>query len=262
MQLCTGANPDHPGAAYGYPGYGGWIGGQADYVMVPYADFNLLRLPPGAETTRRMRDLALLTDILPTGYHAAVSAGVGPGSSVYIAGAGPVGLACAASCRLLGASAVLVGDLVADRLAWVPRVGAIPVDIGSTDGPRDAVAAATGSPEVDAAVDSVGYESHGAGSERGRQIPRVALSQVIDVVRPEGRVGVPGYYIERDPGASDEWAARGRVLFDIGQAWAKSLTICMGGVPAMRYNALLLSAIMADRISIADAVNVAVVPLR
>ena len=85
--------------AYGYVDMGGWVGGQAEYVLVPYADFNLLKLPNREAAMEKIRDLTCLSDILPTGYHGAVTAGVGPGSTVYIAGAGPVGLAAAASAR-------------------------------------------------------------------------------------------------------------------------------------------------------------------
>ena len=92
--VCLSVNPARPGAAYGYVDMGGWVGGQAEYVMVPYADFNLLKFPNKAQAMEKIRDLTCLSDILPTGYHGAVSAGVGPGSIVYIAGAGPVGLAC------------------------------------------------------------------------------------------------------------------------------------------------------------------------
>ena len=91
--ICLHVNPARPGAAYGYVDMGGWIGGQAEYVMVPYADFNLFRLPDKARAMAKIKDLTLLSDIIPTGYHGAVSAGVGPGSIVYVAGAGPVGLA-------------------------------------------------------------------------------------------------------------------------------------------------------------------------
>src|SRR5882724_5730491 len=91
--------------AYGYVDMGGWIGGQADYVMVPYADFNLLRFPDKARAMEKIRDLTCLSDILPTGFHGAVTAKVGVGSTVYVAGAGPVGLAAAASARILGAAA-------------------------------------------------------------------------------------------------------------------------------------------------------------
>src|SRR6478752_2353563 len=114
--ICLNVNPSRPGAAYGYVDMGGWVGGQAEYVMVPYADFNLLKFPDRDRAMAKMADLALLSDIFPTGYHGAVTAGVGPGSTVYVAGAGPVGLACAASCHLLGAAVVIVGDLNPERL--------------------------------------------------------------------------------------------------------------------------------------------------
>ena len=77
--ICLNVNPARPGAAYGYVDMGGWVGGQAEYVMVPYADFNLLKFPDKAQAMAKIRDLTCLSDILPTGYHGAVSAGVGPG---------------------------------------------------------------------------------------------------------------------------------------------------------------------------------------
>ncbi|MGH8760767.1 MAG: alcohol dehydrogenase catalytic domain-containing protein, partial [Burkholderiales bacterium] len=109
--VCLSVNPSRAGGAYGYVDMGGWIGGQAEYVMVPYADFNLLRFPDKTQAMAKIRDLTCLSDILPTGFHGAVTAGVGPGTTVYIAGAGPVGLAAAASARLLGAAVVIVGDV-------------------------------------------------------------------------------------------------------------------------------------------------------
>ena len=104
--ICLNVNPARPGAAYGYVDMGGWVGGQAEYTMVPYADFNLLKFPDKDQAMAKIKDLTLLSDIFPTGYHGAVTAGVGPGTVVYVAGAGPVGLACAASCHLLGAACV------------------------------------------------------------------------------------------------------------------------------------------------------------
>src|SRR3954463_14927478 len=114
--VCLNVNPSRPGAAYGYVDMGGWIGGQAEYVMCPYADFNLLKFPDKAQAMAKIRDLTLLSDIFPTGYHGAVTAGVGPGTIVYVAGGGPVGLACAAACQLLGSAVVIVGDMIAARL--------------------------------------------------------------------------------------------------------------------------------------------------
>src|ERR1700758_4131251 len=94
--ICLNVNGDRAGAAYGYVDMGGWIGGQAEYVMVPYADFNLLKFPDRDQALAKIKDLTMLSDILPTGYHGAVTAGVIPGATVYVAGAGPVGLASAA----------------------------------------------------------------------------------------------------------------------------------------------------------------------
>src|SRR6187200_354407 len=115
--ICLNVNPARPGAAYGYVDMGGWVGGQANYVLVPYADWNLLKFPDRDQALEKMMDLAMLSDIFPTGFHGAVSAGVGVGSTVYIAGAGPVGLAAATSAQLLGAAVVIVGDLNEERLA-------------------------------------------------------------------------------------------------------------------------------------------------
>ena len=115
--VCLSVNPARAGGAYGYVDMGGWIGGQAEYVMVPYADFNLLRFPDREQAMAKITDLTCLSDILPTGFHGAVTAGVGSGTTVYVAGAGPVGLAAAASARLLGAAVVIVGDVNPARLA-------------------------------------------------------------------------------------------------------------------------------------------------
>src|SRR6202048_3478582 len=121
--VCLHVNSDRAGGAYGYVDMGGWIGGQADYVMVPYADFNLLKFPDKAQAMEKITDLTCLSDILPTGFHGAVTAKVGVGSTVYVAGAGPVGLAAAASARILGAAAVLIGDMNRERLAHAKSVG-------------------------------------------------------------------------------------------------------------------------------------------
>src|SRR3970282_1387245 len=110
---------------------GGWVGGQAEYVMVPYADFNLLQLPPREKSLPKIKDLTMLSDIFPTGYHGAFTAGVTTGSTVYIAGAGPVGLAAATSAHLLGAAVVIVGDMNADRLAQARTFGCETVDLTS-----------------------------------------------------------------------------------------------------------------------------------
>src|SRR5277367_5556856 len=121
--VCLNVNPARPGAAYGYVDMGGWIGGQAEYVMIPFADFNLLKFPDRDRALAKIRDLTMLSDILPTGFHGAVNAKVGVGSIVYVAGAGPVGMAAAASARLLGAAVTMVGDFNQDRLAHAKKMG-------------------------------------------------------------------------------------------------------------------------------------------
>src|SRR6202034_3937778 len=115
--ICLNVNGDRAGGAFGYVDMGGWIGGQAEYVMAPYADFSLLKFPDKHQALQKIEDLTLLSDIFPTGYDGAVKAGVTTGSTVYVAGAGPVGLACAAACQLLGAAVVIVGDMIPERLA-------------------------------------------------------------------------------------------------------------------------------------------------
>src|SRR3954453_9668219 len=131
--VCLNVNPSRAGGAYGYVDMGGWVGGQADYVLVPYADFNLLKFPDKDQALAKIRDLTMLSDILPTGFHGAVSAGVGVGSTVYIAGAGPVGLAAAASARILGAAVVMIGDMNDERLKHAKAVGFEPIDLKKSD---------------------------------------------------------------------------------------------------------------------------------
>src|SRR5216684_205315 len=151
--ICLYVNPARPGAAYGYVDMGGWVGGQAEYVLVPYADFNLLKFPDKDQAMAKIKDLTLLSDIFPTGYHGAYTAGVTTGSTVYVAGAGPVGLACAAACQLLGAALVMVGDMIPERLAQAASFGCVPIDLKEDASLADQIAQVVGVPEVDAAVD-------------------------------------------------------------------------------------------------------------
>src|SRR5438309_3239017 len=148
--ICLNVNPERPGSAYGYVDMGGWVGGQAEYVMVPYADWNLLKFPDKDQAMEKILDLTMLSDIFPTGFHGAYTAGVGPGSTVYVAGAGPVGLACAHSAQFLGAAVVIVGDLIPERLAQAHSFGCETVDISKGEIP-DQIEQLLGVPEVDAA---------------------------------------------------------------------------------------------------------------
>src|SRR3979409_1060277 len=145
--VCLHVNSDRAGGAYGYVDMGGWIGGQADYVMVPYADFNLLKFPDKAQAMEKIRDLTCLSDILPTGFHGAVTAKVGVGSTVYVAGAGPVGLAAAAAARILGAATVLIGDLNQERLQQARSFGCETVDVSLAASLADQIEQIVGVPE-------------------------------------------------------------------------------------------------------------------
>jgi glutathione-independent formaldehyde dehydrogenase len=259
--VCLNVNPARPGAAYGYVDMGGWVGGQAEYVMVPYADFNLLKFPDKDRAMSKIRDLTCLSDILPTGYHGAVSAGVGPGSTVYVAGAGPVGLACAAACQLLGAACVIVGDLVQDRLAQARSFGCEVVDVSKKATVAEQIEAILGVPEVDSAVDCVGFEARGHGPDARIEAPATVLNSLMDITRAAGAIGIPGLYVTGDPGGVDENAKVGRLSIRIGLGWAKSHIFTTGQCPVMKYNRQLMQAILHERIKIAQAVNVEVIRL-
>jgi glutathione-independent formaldehyde dehydrogenase len=259
--ICLNVNPARPGAAYGYVDMGGWVGGQAQYVMVPYADFNLLKFPDKDQAMEKIKDLTCLSDIFPTGYHGAVTAGVKPGSTVYVAGAGPVGLACAASCHLLGAAVVIVGDMNKVRLKQAKSFGCEVVDLTKDAKLSQQIEQILGVPEVDSAVDCVGFEAHGQGKDAGTEKPATVLNSIMQVTRAGGELGIPGLYVTGDPGAADEAAKEGTLGIRIGLGWAKSHTFHTGQCPVMRYNRQLMMCILKDKVKIAKAVNVTTITL-
>ncbi|GAC1431784.1 MAG: formaldehyde dehydrogenase, glutathione-independent [Ktedonobacteraceae bacterium] len=258
--VCLNVNPARPGAAYGYVDMGGWIGGQAEYVMVPYADWNLLKFPDRAQAMEKIKDLTMLSDIFPTGYHGAFTAGVTTGSTVYIAGAGPVGLACAASAQLLGASVVIVGDMIKERLEQARSFGCETIDLTQSGELPDMIEQIVGEPEVDAAVDCVGFEARGHGAGAG-EAPATVLNSVMSITRAAGSIGIPGLYVTGDPGGIDEHAKIGQIGIRIGLGWAKSLSFTTGQCPVMRYHRQLMNAILHDKVQIAKAVNATVISL-
>ncbi|WP_374975341.1 formaldehyde dehydrogenase, glutathione-independent [Microbacterium trichothecenolyticum] len=252
--ICLNVNPDRPGSAYGYVDMGGWVGGQAEYVLVPYADWNLLVFPDRDQALEKILDLTMLSDIFPTGFHGAYTAGVRPGSTVYIAGAGPVGLAAAVGAQLLGAAVVIVGDLNADRLARARSFGCETVDVSQGD-PKDQIAEILGVPEVDAGVDAVGFEARGHGTDASHEAPATVLNSLMDLTAAGGALGIPGLYVTGDPGGIDEAAKVGSLSLRLGLGWAKSLSFTTGQCPVMRYNRQLMMAILHDKVHIADAVG-------
>ncbi|HMF53888.1 MAG TPA: formaldehyde dehydrogenase, glutathione-independent [Edaphobacter sp.] len=259
--VCLNVNPSRAGGAYGYVDMGGWVGGQAEYVMVPYADFNLIKFPDKAQAMEKIRDLTMLSDILPTGFHGAVMAGVGVGSTVYIAGAGPVGLAAAASAQILGAAVVLVGDMNTDRLKHAASVGFQPIDLSKSDKLEELIEQVLGVPEVDAAVDAVGFEAKGHGAHHTEEAPATVLNSLMTITRAAGGIGIPGLYVTADPGSKDKAAQQGSLSMRFGLGWAKSHRFFTGQTPVLKYNRALMQAILYDRLPIAKIVNATVISL-
>ena len=258
--ICLNVNPDRPGSAYGYVDMGGWVGGQAEYVMVPYADWNLLKFPDKDQAMAKILDLTMLSDIFPTGFHGAYTAGVQPGSTVYIAGAGPVGLAAATSAQLLGAAVVIVGDLAPERLAQARSFGCETVDV-SQGSPQDQIEQILGVPEVDCAVDAVGFEAKGHGADAGHEAPATVLNSLMEITAAGGALGIPGLYVTGDPGGVDDNAKVGALSIQLGLGWAKSLSFTTGQCPVMKYHHGLMQAILHDKVQIARNVNATVIPL-
>ncbi|VXC47341.1 putative dehydrogenase [Arthrobacter sp. 9AX] len=259
--ICLNVNPDRPGSAYGYVDMGGWVGGQANYVLVPYADWNLLKFPDKDQAMEKILDLAMLSDIFPTGFHGAVTAGVGVGSTVYVAGAGPVGLAAATSAHLLGAAVVIVGDLNEDRLAQARSFGCETVDL-TKGGPAEQIEQILGVPEVECGIDAVGFEARGQGhGKNAEEAPATVLNTLMDITAAGGALGIPGLYVTGDPGGIDEAAKKGALSLSLGTGWAKSLSFTTGQCPVMKYNRQLMMAILNDRVSIAKNVNAKPIPL-
>jgi glutathione-independent formaldehyde dehydrogenase len=258
--VCLNVNPDRPGSAYGYVDMGGWVGGQAEYVLVPYADWNLLVFPDKEQAMEKILDLTMLSDIFPTGYHGAYTAGVKSGSTVYVAGAGPVGLAAAHSAQILGASVVIVGDMIPERLKQAKSFGCETIDVSKGD-PKDQIEQILGVPEVDAAIDAVGFEARGHGSDSDHEAPATVLNSIMDVTRAAGKLGIPGLYVTGDPGGIDEAAQTGSLSIKIGLGWAKSLSFTTGQCPVMQYHDGLMKMILHDKAQIAKAVNATVISL-
>jgi glutathione-independent formaldehyde dehydrogenase len=259
--VCLNVNPSRAGGAYGYVDMGGWVGGQAEYVMVPYADFNLIKFPDKAQALEKIRDLTMLSDILPTGFHGAVTAGVGVGSTVYVAGAGPVGMAAAASAQILGAAVVLVGDMNPDRLKHAASVGFQPIDLSKSDRLEELIEAVLGVPEVDASIDAVGFEAKGHGAQHTVEAPATVLNSLMAITRAAGGIGIPGLYVTEDPGSKDKAAQHGALSMRFGLGWAKSHRFSTGQTPVLKYNRALMQAILHGRLPIAKIVNATVISL-
>ncbi|MEU9924322.1 glutathione-independent formaldehyde dehydrogenase [Streptomyces griseoluteus] len=243
--VCETTNPKVDCGAYGF-NLGDYDGGQAEYMFVPYADFQLLKFPDKDQAMAKIRELAVLSDILPTAFHGLMEGGAKTGSTVYIAGAGPVGRCAVAAARLIGASCIIVGDHNKDRLELVKQHGCETIDLTQDAALTDQIEAILGEPRVDCAVDYVGTEAHGLGSQAEDMDPAYAINQVIDATRAGGATGVIGVY-GPDPLAKSKEEQEGTYPIDFGKAWIKSPHITAGQAPVMQYNRELMMAILWDR---------------
>lgn len=239
--FCLIANPGNAGAAYGYAEMGPYSGGQAELLRVPYADFNCLVLPPDAE--EKENDYVMLSDIFPTGYHATELAGMRPGDSVVIYGAGPVGLMAAHSAMLKGASEVMVVDMHKDRLALAEKMGAIPID--DSDGSAvEQILSMTNGQGADCGCECVGYQCC---DRHGHEVPNLTMNNLVKTVRATGGIGVVGVFMPEDPGAVDKMAQQGKLAFDFGSFFTKGQRIGTGQANVKAYNRLLAKLIAKGR---------------
>ena len=238
---CLTVNPGFAGGAYGFAGMGPYSGGQAELLRVPYGDFNCLVLPPDAR--EKESDYVMLSDIFPTGYHATELAGVKPGDTVVIYGAGPVGLMAAYSANLKGASKVMVVDTHKDRLKLAEKIGAIAID-DTEGGGVDRILALTGGKGADRGCECVGYQCCNMHRE---EVPNLTMNNLVKTVKATGGIGVIGVFLPEDPGAKDKLAKEGKLAFDFGQFWVKGQHVATGQANVKAYNRKLCNLIEAGK---------------
>jgi glutathione-independent formaldehyde dehydrogenase len=240
--FCLTCNPGMAGAAYGFAGMGPYSGGQAELLRVPYGDFNCLVLPRDA--AEKESDYVMLADIFPTGYHATELAGVQPGESVVIYGAGPVGLMAAMSSAIKGASQVMVVDTHKDRLALAEKAGAIAIDDTEGDG-VEKIMELTGGKGADRGCECVGYQCCNMHRE---EVSNLTMNNLVATVKATGRIGVVGVFVPEDPNAKDRLEKRGQLAFDFGAFWFKGQSMGTGQANVKAYNRLLSRLIEKDKV--------------
>jgi threonine dehydrogenase-like Zn-dependent dehydrogenase len=237
----TCAAPGSAGAAYGFAGMGPYSGGQAEYLRVPYADFNCLQLPP--DVKEKENDYVMLSDIFPTGWHATELAGIKPGDSVVIYGAGPVGLMAGISANIRGASKVMIVDQHPDRLKLAEKIGAVAIDDSKGDAVEKVLALTEGI-GADCGCEAVGYQCQ---DHHGHEVPNLTMNNLVKSVKATGGIGVVGVFLPKDPGASDVMAKKGQVAFDFGSFWIKGQKIGTGQANVKAYNRKLRDLITAGK---------------
>jgi glutathione-independent formaldehyde dehydrogenase len=241
--FCLAANPQPgmAGAAYGFADMGPYQGGQAEYLRVPWADFNCLKLPPDAD--EKQNDYVMVADIFPTGWHVTELAGMRPGDAVVIYGSGPVGLMAAHAAMIKGACNVMVVDRHPDRLRLAESIGAVAIDDSKVN-PVDRVMELTHGLGADVGCECVGYQCH---DPAGKEIPNLTMNNLVKSVKFTGGIGVVGVFTPQDPGAGDKLAKKGEIAFDWGMCWFKGQHIATGQCNVKAYNRQLRDLIHAGR---------------
>jgi len=239
--FCLTANPGTAGAAYGFAGMGPYSGGQAELLRVPFGDYNCLVLPEDAK--EKENDYVMLSDIFPTGYHATELAGVKPGESVVIYGAGPVGLMATMSAFIKGASQVFVVDTHKDRLALAEKMGAVAIDDTEGEGVQRILDLTEGK-GADRGCECVGYQCC---DKHGKEVPNLTMNNLVQSVKATGGIGVVGVFLPQDPGAQDALAKEGKLAFDFGNFWFKGQKIGTGQANVKHYNRNLAKLIHAGK---------------
>jgi len=238
---CLVMNPGFAGAAYGFAGMGPYSGGQAEYLRVPFGDFNCLKLPEDAE--EKENDYVMLSDIFPTGYHATELANVQVGDTVVIYGAGPVGLMAAHSAIIKGASKVMVVDNHKDRLKLAEEFGAIPIDF-STAPAVEQVLELTNGMGADKGCECVGYQCC---DKHGEEHSNVTMNELVQAVKATGSIGVVGVFVSKDPKSKETLQKKGHMEFDFGNFWMKGQRIATGQANVKSYNRQLCSLISSGK---------------
>lgn len=238
---CLNVNPGTAGGAYGFAGMGPYSGGQAEFLRVPYADFNCLQLPEDAKN--KEDDYVMLSDIFPTAWHATRLAGLTPGDSVVIYGAGPVGLLAALSASIQGASKIIVVDHHPDRLKLATKFGAIAVD-QSTGDVVEQVLDLTDGKGADCGCEAVGFQCQ---DHHGHEVPNLTMNNLVKTVKATGGIGVIGVFVPEDPGSKDKNAQKGEIAFDFGKFWFKGQKMGTGQANVKAYNRKLRALIFAGK---------------
>lgn len=238
--FCLTMNPGSAGAAYGYAGMGPYNGGQAEYLRVPHADFNCLKLPDDAR--EKENDYVMLSDIWPTGWHATELAGLKSGESIVIYGCGPVGLMAALSAKVKGASQIFIVDRHEDRLHLAEEIGAIPIDDSEGDSIERITELSKGG--ADRGCECVGWQCH---DPEGQEHPNMVMNALVHSVKPTAGIGVVGVYVPKDPKSSDPLGKKGQIAFDLGKFFEKGLHMGSGQCNVKKYNRSLCDLIHRDR---------------